>query len=52
MPSSSDAIAPPTSQADVENGVVNVVIGVAPLVPSEFVILSIQLRAGRNAGGG
>ncbi len=41
-----------TSQADVENGVVNVVVGVAPLVPTEFVILRIQLRAGQNVGGG
>jgi hypothetical protein len=37
-----------TSQDDIDNGVVNMVIGYAPLKPAEFVILYLQ----QSAGGG
>ncbi len=37
-----------TSETDVENGVVNVVIGLAPVIPTEFEILRIQLPAGQD----
>jgi phage tail sheath protein FI len=35
-----------TSQNDIDLGVVNVIVGFAPLKPAEFVILSIQQMAG------
>nr|WP_294510104.1 phage tail sheath C-terminal domain-containing protein [uncultured Rhodopila sp.] len=31
-----------TTQTDIENGIVNIVVGFAPLYPAEFVIISIQ----------
>ena len=31
-----------TTQSDIDNGIVNVVVGFAPLKPAEFVIISIQ----------
>jgi uncharacterized protein len=34
-----------TSQDDVDRGVVNLVVGFAPLKPAEFVVLHLQLRA-------
>jgi len=34
-----------TTPADVANGIVNVVIGFAPIKPAEFVILTIQQTA-------
>jgi hypothetical protein len=37
-----------TSQDDIDNGVVNMVIGYAPLKPAEFVIFYLQ----QSAGGG
>ncbi|MET9111432.1 phage tail sheath family protein [Streptomyces zhihengii] len=36
-----------TTDADIERGVVNVVIGIAPVRPAEFVIVRIQQMAGR-----
>lgn len=36
-----------TSQYDIDRGVVNVVVGFAPLKPAEFVILKIQQLAGQ-----
>lgn len=36
-----------TTQADIDRGIVNVLIGFAPLKPAEFVILSIQQIAGQ-----
>ncbi|MGP6159683.1 MAG: phage tail sheath family protein [Vulcanimicrobiaceae bacterium] len=35
-----------TTQADINNGIVNIVVGFAPLKPAEFVILQIQQMAG------
>jgi len=37
-----------TTQADVDRGVVNVLIGFAPLKPAEFVVLKIQQMAGQS----
>ena len=34
-----------TTPADMENGIVNIVIGFAPMRPAEFVILNIQQTA-------
>ena len=36
-----------TTQADVDRGIVNVLIGFAPLKPAEFVIIRIQQLAGQ-----
>lgn len=36
-----------TTQADIDRGIVNVVVGFAPLKPAEFVVLSIQQIAGQ-----
>lgn len=35
-----------TTQNDIDNGVVNIVVGFAPLLPAEFVIISLQQIAG------
>jgi uncharacterized protein len=37
-----------TTQADIDQGVVNIVVGFAPLLPAEFVILQIQQIAGQS----
>jgi hypothetical protein len=39
-----------TAQNDVDLGILNVVIGFAPLKPSEFVILTLQQMAGQAGG--
>jgi phage tail sheath protein FI len=31
-----------TTQTDIDNGVVNIVVGFAPLKPAEFVVIRIQ----------
>jgi len=36
-----------TTQTDINNGIVNIVVGFAPLKPAEFVILKIQQLAGQ-----
>ena len=36
-----------TTQDDINRGVVNIVIGFAPLKPAEFVIIKIQQMAGQ-----
>ena len=36
-----------TTQTDINNGIVNIVVGFAPLKPAEFVILKIQQMAGQ-----
>ena len=36
-----------TTQNDIDNGIVNVVVGFAPLKPAEFVIIKIQQLAGQ-----
>jgi uncharacterized protein len=38
-----------TTQADIDRGIVNIVVGFAPLKPAEFVILYIQQAAGQLA---
>lgn len=38
-----------TTSTDQDNGVVNIVVGFAPLKPAEFVIIQIQQMAGQNA---
>ena len=38
-----------TSQADIDNGVVNVVVGFAPVKPAEFVVLTFAQGAGQRA---
>lgn len=37
-----------TTQTDIDNGVVNVLVGFAPLVPAEFVVIQIQQFAGQS----
>jgi uncharacterized protein len=41
-----------TSQMDIRNGVINIVVGFAPLKPAEFVIIQIQqmMKGGGNNG--
>ena len=36
-----------TTQNDINNGIVNIVVGFAPLKPAEFVIIQIQQIAGQ-----
>jgi phage tail sheath protein FI len=38
-----------TTQADIDRGIVNVIVGFAPLKPAEFVVLYIQQMAGQLA---
>ena len=38
-----------TTQTDIDNGIVNIVVGFAPLKPAEFVIIQIQQMAGQSA---
>jgi uncharacterized protein len=37
-----------TTQADIDNGIVNIVVGFAPLKPAEFVIITIAQLAGQT----
>ncbi|MEA2023598.1 MAG: phage tail sheath subtilisin-like domain-containing protein, partial [Actinomycetota bacterium] len=37
-----------TTRADIEAGVVNIVVGFAPLKPAEFIVIKIAQRAGRS----
>jgi phage tail sheath protein FI len=36
-----------TTQDDINRGIVNILVGFAPLKPAEFVIISIQQMAGQ-----
>ncbi len=36
-----------TTQTDIDNGIVNVLVGIAPVKPAEFVVVKIQLEAGQ-----
>ena len=36
-----------TTQADINLGIVNILVGLAPLKPAEFVIIKIQQLAGK-----
>ncbi|MDN3522565.1 phage tail sheath family protein [Halomonas ramblicola] len=38
-----------TTQADIDNGVVNVLVGFAPLKPAEFVVVKLSQKAGQSA---
>jgi phage tail sheath protein FI len=38
-----------TTQTDINNGIVNIIVGFAPLKPAEFVVISIQQMTGQNA---
>jgi phage tail sheath protein FI len=38
-----------TTQDDINRGIVNIVVGFAPLKPAEFVIIKIQQMAGQTA---
>ncbi|HYJ78351.1 MAG TPA: phage tail sheath subtilisin-like domain-containing protein, partial [Longimicrobiaceae bacterium] len=40
-----------TTPADIESGVVNVVVGFAPLRPAEFLVLAFALQAGQSPDG-
>jgi phage tail sheath protein FI len=35
-----------TTQADIDNGIVNIMVGFAPLKPAEFEVIKIQQKAG------
>ncbi len=37
-----------TTQADIDNGVVNILVGFAPLKPAEFVVLKLSQKAGQT----
>jgi uncharacterized protein len=37
-----------TTQTDIDHGIVNIVVGFAPLLPAEFVIIKIQQMAGQT----
>jgi hypothetical protein len=37
-----------TTQADIDNGIVNIVVAFAPLKPAEFVIITIAQMAGQT----
>ena len=39
-----------TTQADIDAGVVNVLVGFAPLKPAEFVMVTVSQRAGLTGG--
>ena len=36
-----------TTQSDIDKGVVNILVGFAPLKPAEFVVIQIQQMAGQ-----
>jgi phage tail sheath protein FI len=38
-----------TTQTDIDNGVVNIIVGFAPLQPAEFVVIKIQQMAGQTS---
>ena len=38
-----------TTQADIDQGIVNVLVGFAPLKPAEFVMVKISQKAGQTA---
>ena len=38
-----------TTQADIDLGIVNVLVGFAPLKPAEFVVVKISQKAGQAA---
>jgi uncharacterized protein len=38
-----------TTQTDIDNGVVNILVGFAPLIPAEFVVIQIEQLAGQTS---
>jgi phage tail sheath protein FI len=40
-----------TTQTDIDNGIVNITVGFAPLKPAEFVVIQIQQLAGQSGSG-
>ena len=36
-----------TTQSDIDKGIVNILVGFAPLKPAEFVVIQIQQMAGQ-----
>lgn len=40
-----------TTQNDIDRGIVNIVVGFAPLKPAEFVVIQIKQLAGQQVGG-
>jgi phage tail sheath protein FI len=38
-----------TTQTDINNGIVNIIVGFAPLLPAEFVVITLQQQAGQAA---
>jgi phage tail sheath protein FI len=38
-----------TTQTDIDNGVVNILVGFAPLMPAEFVVIQIEQLAGQSS---
>jgi phage tail sheath protein FI len=38
-----------TTQADIDAGIVNVLVGFAPLKPAEFVVVKISQKVGQTA---
>jgi Bacteriophage tail sheath protein len=36
-----------TTQTDIDNGIVNIIVGFAPLLPAEFVVITLQQMAGQ-----
>jgi phage tail sheath protein FI len=39
-----------TTQSDINKGIVNILVGFAPLKPAEFVVIKIQQLAGQLIG--
>ena len=39
-----------TTQSDINKGIVNILVGFAPLRPAEFVVIKIQQMAGQTEG--
>jgi uncharacterized protein len=38
-----------TTQTDIDNGIVNILVGFAPLIPAEFVVIQIEQLAGQTS---
>jgi hypothetical protein len=38
-----------TTQADIDAGIVNIIVGFAPLKPAEFVVIKFQQMAGQSS---
>jgi hypothetical protein len=38
-----------TTQTDIDNGIVNILVGFAPLMPAEFVVIQIEQLAGQTS---